>query len=121
MLYNKFLGAIIDKGLAAATADYADSPNRLKGATEGFTACRGLQPPQLHELLATARERASHAQLYNAPIDTYWELRCFEAEVEWVCNCISVALISLGKEPIVPPTARAAMLANTILGTIATN
>jgi hypothetical protein len=120
MLYDKFLSAIIDKGLAAAIVDYADSPNRLKGATEGFTACRGLQPPQLHELLSKARERASHAQLYNAPIDTYWELRCFEAEVEWVCNCISVALLTLGQEPIVQPTVRAALLVNEIV-TLNTN
>lgn len=116
MLYEKFLEAVIEKGIAGATSDYEKSPNKLKGAIEGFNACRGLQPPQLHDLLATARKRAHDAMMFQEPLDYYWELRCYEAEVEWVCNCISVALISLGKEPIVPPTARAAILAASLLG-----
>lgn len=119
MLYLKFLDSLIEKGVAGASRDYGDSsPPKLKGALDGFNACRGLQPPELHDLLATARKRVKEAILKDAPSETYLELRCYEAEVEWVCNCLSVALITLGRDPIVPPTASATMLANTIFDTI---
>jgi hypothetical protein len=118
MTYAKLLHEIIERGIEGAKKDYAEKPNKLEGAVAGFEACRQRTPEQLHDLLkraegATWQARQSHYD-GKLSIDEYWKLRCYEAEVEWVCNCISVALANQGEKPIIPPTARALMLVNTI-------
>ena len=50
MNYNDFLSRVIDDGIAAATADYADDEPRRIGAVAGFNACRQKSPEELLEL-----------------------------------------------------------------------
>jgi hypothetical protein len=125
MRYEEFLEKTIDKGIDAAKRDYAapDQANKLKGSIEGFEACRGLDPIKLKMLLSATRmltQRAANDLNANTITEEqYWEVRCREAEVEWVCNCVSVILANEklpGLEPIVPPTARAFLASAEILG-----
>jgi hypothetical protein len=81
----------------------------------GVDACRGKTPEQLRVVLAGARERREAAREQEAADGRYWYHRCFELEVEWVCNCVSVVLTQHRFPPIVPPTARAAMLVDRLL------
>lgn len=89
MDYATFLARVIKDGIEAAEKDYAGRPDKRKGAVEGFRACDGKRPPELAELLSSARNAAQEAFTHEAV--NYWEIRCFEAEVEWVLNCISAA------------------------------
>lgn len=114
MKYEEFLGKIIERGLEAVGRDYAGQPDRLRGATDGFEACRDKTPEQLLNLLQGARARTHHA--FREEKQNYWEVRCFEAEVEWVCNCVSVLMMNSGLPVLVQPTARAAMTVVDIVG-----
>ena len=114
MEYNSFLKKIIDDGIEAVKRDYADSPEKAKGAVEGFEACRDKQPHELLQLLLDSNRRAGEAH-FNADIDKYWELRCFALEVEWTCNCVSAALLSNNLPIITHPTARGVIKAAEIL------
>lgn len=118
MGYEQFLTRIIDEGIAAAKADYTEEKDagKLKGSIAGFEACRGKSPAELKDVLAKAHERVTQAYLDNLdPVD-YFEIRCFEAEVEWVCNCVSAILMNEGMPVIVPPTARGVMKAAEVVG-----
>lgn len=114
--YATFLARVIDDGIEAARRDYAEprQANKLRGAVAGFEACRGKSPVALAALLAEARERTMVA--YREQADNYWEVRCFEAEVEWTCNVVSAAFHNQGLSVIVPPTMRGALKAAEILG-----
>jgi len=116
MDYYEFLDRIIDDGIAAAEADYEEGP-KLDGSVAGFEACRGKPPRSLKELLEQASAETHNALIANVPEEDYWRIRCYEAEVEWVCNCVSVLLMSTDDVPvIVPPTARAALKVASIVG-----
>jgi hypothetical protein len=112
--YLDFLTRVIDDGIAAATLDYKDDPDKLKGAVAGFEACRSKDPTALAQALADARTKTQDA--YRDQAENYWETRCFEAEIEWTCNCVSAMLMNQGLTTIVPPTARGVMKAAEILG-----
>ncbi len=114
MDYITYLARIIDDGIAAVERDYARDPVKLKGAKEGFEACRGKSPPELQKLLGEARHRTAEA--YRQVESAYWEIACFEAEVEWTCNCVSAALANEGQPTIVTPTARAVLKVAEVLG-----
>ncbi len=90
MEYEQFLTKIIDDGIAAATKSYASRPDKLKGAVAGFEACRGKSPEELKSELESAGKATKMARICRA--DNYWEVRCFEAEVEWVMNCVGAAM-----------------------------
>jgi hypothetical protein len=115
MTYAEFLTRIIDDGIAAARTDYADEPHKLRGAIDGFEACRGKSPSELITLWQEA-ERAAHAS--RSDLKTYWQLRCTALEVEWICNCVSVATTNAGGPPLLGhlPTARAAMKYAEVVG-----
>jgi hypothetical protein len=121
MTYLTFLDAVIERGLKAARADYAHRPDKLAGAVAGFEACRDLGPTDLRELLASARDATVSAR--RTHMDDYWRTCCFESEVEWVCNVISVYLQSSTTDvratAIVPPTAHGFICAAQILGVTA--
>ena len=104
MTFDEVLSCVINDGLVGARRSYASSPDKLKGATEGFET-------ELQALLTLASSKTKEA--YAA--DNYWEVRCFEAEVEWVCNNMSAYLVSLGQIPIVSVTARAVLNVDKIL------
>ena len=114
--YEDFLNRIISDGIAAARGSYKDSnPLKLEGAVAGFEACRNKSIDELRELLKQARTTRNKALARND--GSYWKYRCFEAEVEWVCNVVSAALWNEGRtDLIVEPTGRGLQQAAKILG-----
>jgi len=120
MNYLDALSTIIDRALAGAREDYQAGTDKLVGSVEGLEACRGKSPEDLSALLRDASVRTHEARvcLMRDPQHDfgYWRIRCFEAEVEWVCNCVSVMLMNQGQKTIVPPTARAALSVASIVG-----
>jgi len=100
MTYEQFLARIIDDGITAARADYMrpEDAARLRGSVDGFEACRGLLPEQLGWLLGIASRETTDRFRAQAP--DYWYWRSREAEIEWVCNCVSAALLHEGRWPI---------------------
>lgn len=112
MTLEEFAVAVIERAKAAAMQSYASQPLNLKGALAGLEACRGQNPEQLVALLKKAA--VIRNQAYNTA--HYWQHRCYEAEVEWVCNCVSAAMKENGYEPIMKPTERGLAMAAEILG-----
>lgn len=118
----EYLNQIINEGIDAARRDYTKprDASKLKGSIAGFEACRGLQPLEIAVLLNTCQDKTriglhdSHANRITT--DEYWEIRCFELEVEWVANCVSAVLMNQGLPVIVNPTARGMMKAAEIVG-----
>lgn len=114
-----FVARVVSDGIEAARRDYASSPDKLRGAVAGFNACLDKDVEGLRLLLEDARREAHEARLSAAP--DYWEKRCFEAEVEWTCNCVTAALVCgaayvRDEVRLVDPTARGLMKAAEILG-----
>ncbi len=122
MDYNSALNEIIEQGIEAAKSDYSKSEekHRLNGSIAGFEACRGLNPQQLKELHDNSRIKTwdsfNSANEGLIKSEDYWYVRCYEAEVEWVCNVISAILINQGLKPIIIPTARGFMQAALVVG-----
>ena len=115
--YELFLGRIIDDGIEAARHDYRDAPGmslrrpKREGSVAGFEACRGKQPHELAQLLAAAQTQTAQARRVTAEsrdmeASEYWYHRCYEAEVEWVCNCVSALLQMLHRPTICDVTYR---------------
>ena len=123
MTYEEFLDRIINDGIAAAKADYKRPAQKaqLEGSIAGFEACREKGPSDLALLLGkaqanthTAFRRVNEREISD---EEYWKIRCFEAEVEWTCNCVSALTLSGSPwPPIVTPTARGVMKAAEIVG-----
>ncbi len=109
MEYAEFLNRIVDDGIEAARKSYAGRPDKLRGAVAGFESCRGKSPDELKSALETAGRATQMARVCRA--DNYWETRCFEAEIEWVVNCIGAAMSHPGS------TVRGLMKAAEILQT----
>jgi len=110
------LNRIIDDGIVVAKADYKlpEQKQKRDRSVAGFEACRGKTPAQLAELLESARKSTREAHLNEAR--NYWEIRCFESEVEWVCNCASAILANQHLPVIVTPTYRGVMKAAQVVG-----
>lgn len=116
MNYLVFLDKVIDDGVAAARKDYAHDEDKREGAVAGFEACRSRMPEEILVILRGAAEATRRAMLDDDP--HYWRVRCFEAEIEWVANVVSAALVSQGCAPLAAhlPTARGMMKAAQVLG-----
>jgi len=114
MNFTDFLTRIIDDGIKACSESYKNDTQKREGAVASFNACRGRTVFELRQQLDLARKAADAARAVDKK--NYRYLRCFEAEVEWVCNVVSCALQNQGQEPIVVPTARGYMKAAEILG-----
>lgn len=114
----EFIERICDDGIAAVEVDYAHDEHKRRGAIEGFSACRGKNTLELAALLQNAREakRMAHRFTNQENIGAYWETVCYEAEIMWVCNCVSAVLMNEGQPVIIPPTARGAMKAAEVIG-----
>lgn len=124
MNYSEFLNTAIEKGIKAAAKDYTE-PNqkdKLEGSVAGLNACRDLAPVRLIEILKMAKEQTHEA--YIKEVDTlpkqadekrYWYYRCYELEVEWICNVVSAMLMNEGMDVIIPPTAHGVLMADSIL------
>jgi len=94
MNYQEFLTKVIDEGIAAARKDYADQKDKLNGSIAGFEACRDKTPEELKLLLESSQISTKDA--YTNQLVNYWWFRCYEAEVEWVCNVVSAMLYNQG-------------------------
>lgn len=140
MTYDDFLHRLINVGIQAAREDYggdAESAelhgrqvrpeskekhraDKLAGSIDGFEACRGKQPGEIAALIVDARTKLQQAfvRVSEGEISDgeYWRVRCREAEIGWVANCVSVILVNQGLPPIEPPTARAALTVAKIIG-----
>jgi len=119
MDYNEFLTRVIDEGIQAATADYVEESDkeRLEGSIAGFNACRDKTPEQLVEVWSEVSAKVNNA--FGNPEENYWYHRCFQLEVEWVCNVVSAMLMNEGyTTPLLAwlPTANGAMKAASIIG-----
>lgn len=114
MTLKDFLDRIIDDGIAASSKSYKNDPQKREGSAAGFNACRGKTVFELRQQLDISRKTAEIGLV--ADRKNYWYLRCFHAEVEWVCNVVSAALRNQGEETIVTPTARGFLKAAEILG-----
>lgn len=119
MNYKEFLERVINEGIEAAKKHYAkpEQKEKLAGSIAGFEDCRGRTPEELLWLVGESEKRTAEA--YRKNPREYWKTRCFELEVEWVCNVVSAMLVNEGRKPILPqfPTARAVLKAAEILGT----
>jgi len=113
MEYNSFLSKIIDAGIEAAKRDYSKRIMHLKGAVEGFEACRDKNPDELLQLLRDATGRYQDA--YNTQSEKFWYYSTFRSEVEWVCGCVSTYLFLNGEPPIASMTLRTAHQAIKVL------
>lgn len=116
--YQDFLRRAVEESIKGATQSYGhrdDSKGKamLEGAVAGLKACLDKSPPQLAELLMRART-VQHKAFHQTVLERYWRVNCFMAEVEWICNIISVALVNQGVPAIVEPTMRAALMADRI-------
>lgn len=114
MTLQKLLDRVVDDGIKACSESYKDKPQKRAGAIAGFEACRDKTIFELRQTLDLARKAADVARAVDR--ENYWYLRCFEAEVEWVCNVVSSALHNQGLDTIVTPTMRGYLKAAEILG-----
>ena len=122
--YQEFLNKVIDESKLNVMTDFgrshregqADSKDIacIQGALAGLEACRNCSPPQLSTLLERAAQ-AHHKAFHQTILNRYWRLTCFLFEVEWICNVVSVVLANQGMEEIVPPTIKAALMAQQIV------
>jgi hypothetical protein len=114
LAYKPFLDRIIDDGIIAATADYKEGP-KLSGSIKGFEACRDKTPDQLVAEWSMASDKLRYLMEGNK-LDEYWYWNCYQLEVEWVLNCLSVAV----NKPLLGhlPTARGAIKAAEVLTAI---
>lgn len=127
MTIETFIERVVNAGIWGAQRDYRGSSSRQtakrEGAVAGFAACSGKTPAEIKLLLAqatrdreAAHRRSDESGDHERALDAYWRARCFEAEVEWVANCLSAALENAGLPGIVPTTARGWLHAARILG-----
>jgi hypothetical protein len=116
MTYEQLLDRIISDGIAAANVDYANEPDKLRGAIDGFEACRGKLPTDLVALWKSAEKRAHERLIADA--GDYWQWRCFMLEVEFVINVVSVGIVQQGGQPLLGwlPTANGTLKYAEIVG-----
>lgn len=126
MNFTNFLNRLVDDGIEAVHQHY-DHPHQVRthnheqkraGSIAGFEACRLCRSTHIHqdlsELLDMARIATQAAR--DSDREKYWWYRCYEHEVEWVCNCVSVVLHNEGMPTIITPTARGVLKASEIVG-----
>jgi hypothetical protein len=119
MNYNEFLTRVIDEGIEAVKTDYNEESDkeRLEGSIAGFEACRNKSPEELVKVWKKASDDVNNA--FGDKERKYWWFRCFQLEVEWVCNVVSAMLLNEGRKPLLAwlPTANGGIKAASILGT----
>lgn len=118
MNFEDFLERIIHDGMEAAKRDYEEPRQRahLHGSLAGFESCRRKSVPELSALMVEAQQATLRSRREQEEADTYWFKRCYELEIEWVCNVVSAVLVNQGRDPIVPVTGRGLLKAAEIVG-----
>lgn len=113
MAYEDFLNRVIAAGIDAAQRDYGDKDAaKLRGSIAGFEACRGKAPRDILDVLIKANKASADGYAtQTTDMDAWWETRCYQAEVEWVLNVLSVIIPNIP----VMTTARGVITANEIL------
>ena len=108
---------VIEKGIEAAKRDYSspEKAHMLEGALLGFESCRDKTIYDLEALLVVARYDSMESYRKEETLEIYWKKVCYEREIEWVCNCLSVLMVQQDLEPIIQPTARAGICVAQIL------
>jgi hypothetical protein len=114
MTLKALLDRIADDGIKACSENYKNNPKKRDGAIAGFNACRDKTIFELRQQLHIAANAADVARAVDR--ENYWYLRCFEAEIEWVCNVVSACLQNQGLDTIVTPTMRGYLKAAEIIG-----
>lgn len=118
MRFQDFLRRVIEESIKNCKEDFARRTatykTELPASVAGLEACRDKSPPQLAQLLERARKVNQIAYRQQTDINRYWQVTAFMAEVEWVCNVVSVVLINQGIAYLVPPTTSAVILASRI-------
>jgi hypothetical protein len=127
MTYDQLIDRIIADGLDEVRDAYKDPKEHHKrdGAIEGFEACRGQAPSKLVELWREA-EKAAHAIAVanhgdpdvDADATVYWKAQYKAAQIEFVCNVVSVGLQQNGQPALLGhlPTMRGALKYADIVG-----
>lgn len=123
MKYTDFIERVINDGIEAAKADYsgddAMSVARREGSIEGFEKCRGLDLSELAKLHVDASVACMEMHM-QGDVDelVFWRARSVEAEIEWVMNCVSAAIVNSGGVALAGhlPTVRGWKKAAEILG-----
>lgn len=120
MEYNEFLNRVINEGIEAARNDYKKESQKpyLEGSVAGFEACRNKNPLELFEVFKESQEYVNNSFAERDKHEKYWWLRCYQLEVEWVCNVVSAILLNEGKPPILSwmPTCNGVSKAASIVG-----
>ncbi len=116
MNLNEFIDRVIEDRITAIKDDFLhlEQKENFVGSISGFEKCRGKNSTELLVLLGEAQRATRKAELEHA--ENYWFARREEGDIEWVCNCVSVALLSKGHYPIITPTILGALKAMEIIG-----
>jgi len=117
MDYGEFLSKVIDDGIEAVKKDYTKDSQapHLHGSVAGFEMCRVKNPVELAYLLLEAERNTKNSRMAQEDHDTYGFKRCYELEIEWVCNVVSALLMHRGLPVVINPTARGVRKAMDIL------
>jgi|19_taG_2_1085344.scaffolds.fasta_scaffold02714_8 hypothetical protein len=132
MNFLTFFNRLVDDGIQGARDSYENldmseqQRQKLTGSIAGFETCRQVRvshvAQDLSDLLDASRIATHSARdevMDNGDqpsSEQYWWYRCYEAEVEWVCNCVSAILHNEGMPTIIMPTARGVLKASEIVG-----
>lgn len=116
MNIGEALEEIIRQGIEAVKQDYEENTDQYNGSIAGFEACQNKSPEELLSLLNKSREDTQKAFRRYPITEGYWFIRCFELEVEWVCNVLSAILMNNNYPVIIMPTYRGVMQAAKIIG-----
>lgn len=133
MTYDQLLTRLIDDGIAEVTCVYAEPKNHYKrdAAVTAFEACRGKTAEEIRSLweqseivcLELRQKQRGAAQsngsdAWKERFFAYWKRRYETLQYEWLCDVISVGLISSGRTPLAAhlPTQRAAIKYAAVVG-----
>ena len=86
MTHREFVARAILQGTAAVRQRYPLG-YKLSGSIAGYNACAERDPYELRDLLLASQTASKDALDRRA--EDYWWYRCYEASVEWICNCVS--------------------------------
>lgn len=114
--FESVLAQIIDAGKTSANESYGGKPEKeqhLRGAMDGFEACRGKDSDGLLALLKKAYRSANDSVMKQEADVWYWKARY--AEIEWTCNVMSAVLDANRLPVIIHPTVRGVRAAQHIL------
>lgn len=125
MKYHDFIETVIERGITAAKQSYVrvDSTQvvvdkcKLVGSIAGFEACKNKLPQELLVLWVRATDKMNEVAAQKVARDVYLYWRCYQAEIEYVCDVVSAMLVNSGKRALLKgfPTIQGVNMARKIL------